>query len=432
MADMKSVNLEPVPAEKGKPSVKMLNDVLKNTVRTIEESKGQIYEIYEAARREVENARAELEEIRQRTVVTIEMVDQLEKAEQLEKQNLVQVSSNFRNYSEDKIKSTYEAVKEIQVRLGIAREEERQLRRKRDDCELRLYHMQKTVIGAEQMAIRISSVLGYLSSQISEVVAQMERASSSRFLSALIIKAQEDERYRVSREIHDGPAQDVANLLFQASICERLVTVDPEEARAGIQELRRQLRGCLGDIRQIIFDMRPMSLDDLGLVAAVRQLAARLEERQTLKVDFSVEGSEISLPSHVNTGIFRIIQEALNNVDRHSGKKEAQVRMLFTGTAVSVLVEDQGSGFDLEAVEEQMKASEGRGSFGIMGMRERADIIGAQLNIASTPGRGSRVHLRLPIKGEEEGNYSPEKAREAKANREKAEAVEEKTEAVKE
>lgn len=99
MADMKSVNPEPVPAEEGKPSVKMLNDVLKNTVRTIEESKGQIYEIYEAARREVENARAELEEIRQRTVVTIEMVDQLEKAEQLEKQNLVQVSSNFRNYS---------------------------------------------------------------------------------------------------------------------------------------------------------------------------------------------------------------------------------------------------------------------------------------------------------------------------------------------
>lgn len=425
MADVKSVNPEPVPAGEGKPSVKRLNDVLKNTVRTIEESKGQIYEIYEAARREVDNARAELEEIRQQTIVTIEMVDQLEKAEQLEKQNLVQVSSNFRNYSEDKIKSTYEAVKEIQVRLGVAREEERQLRRKRDDCELRLYHMQKTVIGAEQMAMRISSVLGYLSSQISEVVAQMEKASSSRFLSALIIKAQEDERYRVSREIHDGPAQDVANLLFQASICERLVTVDPEEARAGIQELRRQLRGCLGDIRQIIFDMRPMSLDDLGLVAAVRQLAARLEERQTLKVDVSVEGSEISLPSHVNTGIFRIIQEALNNVDRHSGKKEAQVRMLFTGTAVSVLVEDQGSGFDLEAVEEQMKASEGRGSFGIMGMRERANIIGAQLNIASTPGRGSRVHLRLPVKAEEEGNYSPEKAREAKANRERAEAVKE-------
>lgn len=425
MADMKRVNPEPVPAVEGKPSVKMLNEVLKNTVRTIEESKGRVYEIYEAAQREVDNARAELEEICQQTVVSAEMVEQLEKAEQLEKQNLVQVSSNFSNYSEDKIQSAYETVKEIQVRLGDAREEERQLHRKRDDCELRLYHMQKTVIGAEQMAMRISSMQGYLSSQISEVVAKMEKASGSRFLSALIIKAQEDERYRVSREIHDGPAQDVANLLFQASICERLIADDPEKARAGIQELRRQLRECLGDIRQIIFDMRPVSLDGLGLVAAVRQLAARLEERQTMTVDFSVEGSEISLPNHVNTGIFRIVQEALNNVYRHSSKKEAQVRMLFTETAVSVLIENQGSGFDLEAVEKQMKAGEGRGGFGIMGMRERADIIGAQLSIASTPGRGSRVHLRLPIKAEDEGNYSPEKAREAKANREKAEAAKE-------
>lgn len=430
MADEKNINPEPMTAEEDKPSVNMLNVVLKNTVKTIEESKGQIYEIYEAARREVDNARTELEEIRQQTAMTIEMVDQLEKAEQLEKQNLVQVSSNFRNYSEEKIKATYEAVKEVQVRLGVAREEERQLRRKRDDCELRLYHMQKTVIGAEQMAMRISSVLGYLSSQISDVVAQMEKATSSRFLSALIIKAQEDERYRVSREIHDGPAQDVANLLFQASICERLINVDPEEARAGIQELRRQLRGCLGDIRQIIFDMRPMSLDDLGLVAAVRQLAAKLDERQTMKVDFTVEGNEASLPNHVSTGIFRIIQEALNNVDRHSGQKAAQVRMLFTATAVSVLIEDQGCGFDLAAVEEQMKNSEGQGGFGIMGMRERANIIGAQLTIASNPGRGSRVHLRLPLKTEEDGNYSPEKAREAKANREKGEAA--KTEAAKE
>ena len=330
------------------------------------------------------------------------------------------MSSNFRDYSEEKIKETYEAVKDIQVRLGVAREEERQLRRKRDDCEIRLYHMQKTIIGAEQLAIRISSVLGYLSSQISDVVAQMEKAANNRFLSAVIIKAQEDERYRVSREIHDGPAQDVANLLFQASICERLIPVDPEEARAGIQELRRQLKGCLSDIRQIIFDMRPMSLDDLGLVVAIRQLVSKLDERQTLKADFTVEGTEVPLPSHVNTGIFRIVQEALNNVDRHSGQKVAQIRMLFTAAAVSVLIEDQGAGFDMAVAEEGMKNTNGEGFFGIMGMRERAKIIGAQLNIASTPGRGTRVHLRLPLKMEDKGTSSLAKAREAKADREAA------------
>lgn len=420
MAELKRTNPESVPVEDGKPSVGMLNDILKNTVNTIENSKDKIFEIYEAARREVDNTRAELEIIRQETVATIERVDHLEKSEQLEKQNLVRVSSNFRDYSEEKIKETYEAVKDIQVRLGVAREEERQLRRKRDDCEIRLYHMQKTIIGAEQLAMRISSVLGYLSSQISDVVAQMEKAANNRFLSAVIIKAQEDERYRVSREIHDGPAQDVANLLFQASICERLIPVDPEEARAGIQELRRQLKGCLSDIRQIIFDMRPMSLDDLGLVVAIRQLVSKLDERQTLKADFTVEGTEVPLPSHVNTGIFRIIQEALNNVDRHSGQKVAQIRMLFTAAAVSVLIEDQGAGFDMAVAEEGMKNTNGEGFFGIMGMRERAKIIGAQLNIASTPGRGTRVHLRLPLKMEDKGTSSLTKAREAKADREAA------------
>lgn len=420
MAELKRTNPESVPVEDGKPSVGMLNDILKNTVNTIENSKDKIFEIYEAARREVDNTRAELEIIRQETVATIERVDHLEKSEQLEKQNLVRVSSNFRDYSEEKIKETYEAVKDIQVRLGVAREEERQLRRKRDDCEIRLYHMQKTIIGAEQLAMRISSVLGYLSSQISDVVAQMEKAANNRFLSAVIIKAQEDERYRVSREIHDGPAQDVANLLFQASICERLIPVDPEEARAGIQELRRQLKGCLSDIRQIIFDMRPMSLDDLGLVVAIRQLVSKLDERQTLKADFTVEGTEVPLPSHVNTGIFRIVQEALNNVDRHSGQKVAQIRMLFTAAAVSVLIEDQGAGFDMAVAEEGMKNTNGEGFFGIMGMRERAKIIGAQLNIASTPGRGTRVHLRLPLKMEDKGTSSLAKAREAKADREAA------------
>ncbi len=420
MAELKNSKPETAPVEDGKPSVGMLNDILRNTVNTIEDSKGQIFEVYEAARREVENTRAELETIRRETAETIERVDKLEKAEQLEKQNLVRVSSNFRNFSEEKIKATYDAVKDVQVRLGVAREEERQLRRKRDDCEIRLYHMQKTIIGAEQLAMRISSVLGYLSSQISDVVAQMEKASNNRFLSAVIIKAQEDERYRVSREIHDGPAQDVANLLFQASICERLIPIDPEEARAGIQELRRQLKGCLGDIRQIIFDMRPMSLDDLGLVAAVRQLVAKMDERHMLKADFTVEGNEAQLPSHVNTGIFRIIQEALNNVERHSGQNVAQVRMLFTTAAVSVLIEDQGAGFDISEAEERMKVSDGEGFFGIMGMRERAKIIGAQISVASTPGRGTRVHLRLPLKVEENGGSSLAKAREAKADREAA------------
>ena len=199
-------------------------------------------------------------------------------------------SSNFANYSEDKIRASYEAVKDVQVRLALVKEKEFQSRRQRDRLEIRLRGMEQTLLMAERLATKLGTVVGYLTSQISNVVAQMDIASKNKFLGVQIIKAQEDERLRVSREIHDGPAQEMANLIYQASICERLVDTRPEEAKAGLQELRRQIRTCLADVRQIIFDMRPMSLDDLGLVPALRQLVSKLEERKILKTDFQVNG----------------------------------------------------------------------------------------------------------------------------------------------
>lgn len=229
-----------------KLSAKSLDRILKNTVDTIETNKSQIFDIYEAARTEVEASRKMLEDIKLLTGKTIDTVDMLEKVEQQEKQKLVQVSSNFADYSEARIKASYEAVKNVQVELGIAREKENQLRAQRDKLELRLRSLQGTLQTAERLAMCIGSVLGYLSSQINGVVWQIEAAQKNKFLGAQIIKAQEEERFRVSREIHDGPAQDIANLIFQSSICERMIDIDPEEAKRNLQELREQIRGVEG------------------------------------------------------------------------------------------------------------------------------------------------------------------------------------------
>ena len=197
-----------------------LQEILHSMVSSIEGSKSQLFDVYEAARREVETSKANLEEVRRQTLEVIEEVDELTKEEQKEKQKLVYVSSH---YSEDQIHAAYEAVKDVQVRLGIAREREQQLRQLRNRLETQLTHFQKTLQGAERLAMRISSMLNFLSSSLSDVVAQMEAASKNKFLSAAIIRAQEEERLRVSREIHDGPAQDIANVLFETSICERLM-----------------------------------------------------------------------------------------------------------------------------------------------------------------------------------------------------------------
>ncbi len=379
---------------------KSLQAILHTMLNTIESSKSQIFDVYDAAHREVDASQRSLEELVRQTKEVIDEVDALEKQEQQEKQRLVRVSSSFVDYSEDRIQQAYESVKNVQVELGIARERERQLRRERNQLEVRLHHLQKTVVAAQRLAMRIGSMLNFLGSQISDVVSQLEAASKNKFLSAAIIRAQEEERLRVSRELHDGPAQDVANLMLETSIIERLVDVDADEARMNLQEHRRHLKDCLHSIRQIIFDMRPMSLDDLGLVAAVEQLIRQLHDRMMLEVKLSVDGEETAVAPHVKIGLFRIIQESLNNVYRHAGTKQATLRLLYTETAISVLVEDDGNGFDMEAEPQPTPEEPDDGHFGFLGMKERAVIIGAQLTVTSAIGQGTKVHLRLPLQPE--------------------------------
>lgn len=392
-----------------------LKQILNSTIESIENNKSQIFDIYETAKTEVERSKEMLEEVREKTRQCIDRVDSLARKEQKEKQNLVLVSSNFQRFSEAQIKSSYESVKNAQIALAVEREKEAALRAQRDKLELRLKNLLGMLQQAEHLAMAIGSVLSYLSTQVSGVIWKMEAVQKDKFIGARIIKAQEEERYRISREIHDGPAQDLANLMFQTSIAEKLIDFDPEEAKQTLKQLRHQVRDCLTSVRQIIFDMRPMALDDLGLVPALQQLVAKLATRDILATEFNLEGEVYSFQKHVEIAIFRIVQEGLNNVAHHSGVKKADLRLRYSPQFLSVLIEDQGKGFDVEARAAQVARDEEAedsggiadvetgaeapvkkmGHFGMVGMEERARIIGAELNVTSKPGAGTRVHLRI-------------------------------------
>ena len=205
MADQQSGSLPP---DMGGLQAQSLKKILSNTISTIEDNKSQIFEIYETARSEVESSRKLLEDLREQTRQTIDRVDALSKQEQQEKQRLVKVSSNFQNYSEEKVRESYEAVKNVQVSLGIEREKEANLRSQRDKLELRLRNLQVMLAQAEHLALAVGSVLSYLSTQVNGVIWKIEAVQKEKFVGARIIKAQEEERYRISREIHDGPSQD--------------------------------------------------------------------------------------------------------------------------------------------------------------------------------------------------------------------------------
>ena len=383
-----------------------LRRLLTSTIDTIEDNKTQIFDIYQNTRNEVDEARTRLAELKKRVAESIERVDALTADEQKAKQRLAAVSRNFTEHTEDEIRETYEAVSIIQINLAIEREKEQTMRVERDKLEIRLRYLHNVVARAEHMALSIGSVLSYLSTQVSGVLWKIEAVQKDKFVGARIIKATEEERYRISREIHDGPAQDLANALFTTTITERLMDKDMAEAKKTLAELREELRKCLTGVRQIIFDMRPMALDDLGLPQAVEQLIQLFGERGKLHGTFSVEGEHYTLPKHVEIAIFRIVQEALNNVVHHAKTNKVRVRMHYTSQALTVLIADDGVGFDPSHLTEEPEESDDaldmetqrrlRGRhFGVIGMEERAKIIGAAIQILSEPGKGTKVHLRV-------------------------------------
>ena len=383
-----------------------LRRLLTSTIDTIEDNKTQIFDIYQNTRNEVDDARTRLAELKKRVAESIERVDALTAEEQKAKQRLAAVSRNFTEHTEDEIRETYEAVSIIQINLAIEREKEQAMRVERDKLEIRLRYLHNVVARAEHMALSIGSVLSYLSTQVSGVLWKIEAVQKDKFVGARIIKATEEERYRISREIHDGPAQDLANALFTTTITERLMDKDMAEAKKTLAELREELRKCLTGVRQIIFDMRPMALDDLGLPQEVEQLLQLFGERGKLHGTFSMEGEHYTLPKHVEIAIFRIVQEALNNVVHHAKTNKVRVRMHYTSQALTVLIADDGVGFDPSHLTEEPEESDDaldmetqrrlRGRhFGVIGMEERAKIIGAAIQILSEPGKGTKVHLRV-------------------------------------
>ena len=205
-----------------------------------------------------------------------------------------------------------------------------------------------------------------------------------------LLTAQEDERRRIARELHDEAGQALTALILNLEMAEHAAA--PEEA-ARLERLRGIAEHTLGELRTLIYELRPTILDDLGLGAAIRWMVKEVVEPTGLKVDLQLQGLDRRLPHQVETAIFRITQEAFNNMLKHAAASRARVAVEVNSREVTVTVEDNGKGFNPAAVP---VSRSGRG-LGLMGMRERAELLGGILEIDSVLGRGTRVHGVLPL-----------------------------------
>ncbi|HUY98976.1 MAG TPA: histidine kinase [Thermomicrobiaceae bacterium] len=207
-----------------------------------------------------------------------------------------------------------------------------------------------------------------------------------------IVQAQEDERKRIARELHDGSLQSIVMLCRQLDTLEMRAGELPGSVEERLEEARELAESVAAELRRFSRDLRPSILDDLGLVPACRWLVGELGRRAHLRAQVRVEGDERRLPAEVELGLFRIMQEALRNVERHSAATSASLTLSFREMGVRVVVEDDGVGFPSDA----LLAPGVSGQLGLLGMRERARLLGATVRVASTPGSGTRVDVAVP------------------------------------
>jgi len=207
-----------------------------------------------------------------------------------------------------------------------------------------------------------------------------------------IIEVQEQERQHLARQMHDGPAQSLSNLILLAEIVERLFDNDPSKARAELENLKNTASATFQRIREFIFDLRPMMLDDLGLIPTLKRFTQTFESKTRLPTHLQTLG-ERTLSSYVEVTLFRATQELLNNAARHAHAARVHVTLDLQNDPVVLTVEDDGSGFD---VENALAIARQRGNSGLATIEKRVQMLGGKLQIQSGTGRGTRVRIELP------------------------------------
>jgi two-component system sensor histidine kinase DegS len=213
-----------------------------------------------------------------------------------------------------------------------------------------------------------------------------------------VIEAQEAERSRLAQEVHDGPAQALSNSIFQVEYIEGIVERDPKLARTELRFLRELLRRELSSVRTFISQLRPPVLDELGLDGALTDAVGRMTALTGLPIKVELAAPVGSLSETQQTVVLRVVQEALQNIRKHSGASSVVVATKIEGVDWVLTIRDDGRGFDVGAV-----AARGRRNFGLQFMQERAELIGARFEVHSRPEGGTLVRLAIPVGTEESG-----------------------------
>jgi two-component system sensor histidine kinase DegS len=338
----------------------------------------------EEAHTDLEQAQKELKEIDLLLQQTSTEVDRLAQRNAQATSTLKQLEASLDTVPRADLQAAYTAALDAQKRLFMMRGQLEKLQSDQHNIGRYVGYLRRVTDSLQSASDKPSSALA---------PASMDLDAGGQSSIVRIIEAQEQERQRLVRQLHDGPAQSLTNLILQAEICERVFDSDTERARHELGELKAAVTSTFQKVRDYMFDLRPMMLDDLGLIPTLRRYVDHYNEKSGVPAVLTVTGAERRFASYKEVVIFRVIQELLTNVRTHSHATRAQVFLDVSEDLVQATVEDNGSGFN---VAEVLTAGQSKG-IGLSTLKERVAMLGGEIRIDSAIGRGTKVSLQMSI-----------------------------------
>lgn len=290
--------------------------------------------------------------------------------------HLQQVQNQFDKMPPQEVRNAYDSALDAQQRLFVMRGQLEKLQNEKSHLE-----RFKSTLERARVTTGSSSPAATSTGGLRGPLASVE----------MLVNAQETERQRLSRQMHDGPAQALSNFILQTEIAMRLMDVDAGQARDELNNLKASAMGTFQKVRNFIFELRPMMLDDLGLVPTVRRYADAFKEQAGLDISVTVTGNERRLEPYLEVMLFRAIQELLGNAARHSQATLVKVILDLGEDRVRVSIDDNGKGFDPDSIQQG-------NSLGLKLIRERTEMLGGNFEVDSALGKGARILFAVPAR----------------------------------
>ncbi len=373
----------------------IIKEVVNKTLKAIESSKSEIYKIVENARAQVNQIKDELSSVQGEINAVIDAVDTLERKDKLMRQKLVAVSKKFESYAEAEVKAVYEHAADVRIEYKMKQQEEKTLRSKRSSLEVNLKQAEEILKSAEKLIGQVSVAMNFLAGELGQV-SLVDNETSFEF-GVKVLEAIENEKRKISREIHDGPAQSLANIIMKADIAKAVFKTDIQKGFDELDVLKDTVRDTLREIRHIIYELRPGPLEHNSLTYAIESLVGDFKGYCGCEVVFKSNFERADIDSSMQIAVYRLIQESLNNIKKHAEAKRVNIILEYTPKFIQVKIQDDGKGFEVDAFFADNNIGT---SYGLKGMKERIEQISGVFKCESQEDFGTKIMFKIPVSKE--------------------------------